>query len=237
MSFQHPQADNLRLPCHTRAILFDLDDTLYDRRAAFRRWAWSFVDLHFQYDHSPFKEVVVDLLVSLDGDGYTERRDLFTEFQRVYPSLYDVSAQIEIYYREFRQHIETPPEIALLPVVLDRLGIPFGIVTNGAVRVQMPKIKALRLDMLASAILISEEFGGEKPASSIFLEAAARLQVPPEEVLFVGDNPVKDIWGAHQVGMKTLWFKRFLDWPETLTRCADITVHSYDELAWSFIAS
>lgn len=228
LNLTQSQADIVRLPCHTRAVLFDLDDTLYDRRAAFGRWATAFAAAQLP---PRIRQAAVNLLVTLDGDGYTERCDLFSAFLKAYPGLYDVNIQIEAYYREFLEHMEIPPEIAFLTDALKCSGIPFGIVTNGAVRVQERKIKALRLNGLVTAVVISEAFGAAKPSPSIFLEAATHLEMPPGDVLFVGDNPLKDICGARQAGMKTVWFnKRILQWPKKVPFCADLTIHSYEEL-------
>jgi len=103
-------------------------------------------------------------------------------------------------------------------------------VTNGS-RSQLHTIQALGLDSRTPCILVSELVGCRKPDAAIFAAAAARLGVPPGAVLFVGDNPEADVWGAHRAGMRTAWLQRGPAWPATISeRCADLTIGSLNEL-------
>jgi putative hydrolase of the HAD superfamily len=90
----------------------------------------------------------------------------------------------------------------------------------------------LGIDKYTSCIFISKAFGAQKPEPSIFRAAADCLQKPTEEILFVGDNPEFDIWGAHQVGMKTAWIHHeSRRWPEHISpEVADLTLHSFADL-------
>lgn len=215
-------------PAETRALLFDLDDTLYDRGATFARWAAAFVRSRPRFQHTPQQEAI-EFLIALDGHGHTPRTELFTAFQERYPGLYEAASVIEEYYRQFPDYMECDHLLPLLEF-LQRDRIPFGIVTNGYVRQQFPKITALGLAPLTSCIFISEVFGREKPDVSIFLAAATRLGVVAGQVLFIGDNPQVDISGAHQAGMKTAWIRNGCSWPENLPFCADMTVESLADL-------
>lgn len=57
-------------------------------------------------------------------------------------------------------------------------------------------------------VLTSDEVGIEKPNPKIFLEALAKTDFKPEEVLFVGDSITSDYIGASNVGMKALLIDR-----------------------------
>jgi putative hydrolase of the HAD superfamily len=114
---------------------------------------------------------------------------------------------------------------------LQRSGIPFGIVTNGSRR-QLRTVHALGLDTLADCVLVSGVFGCRKPDAPIFTAAALRLGVAPAEILFAGDNPVDDIWGAHRADMRTAWIRRGRGWPPDLPgACADLIVDDIAALA------
>ncbi|HZR42760.1 MAG TPA: HAD family hydrolase [Ktedonobacteraceae bacterium] len=194
-----------------RGLLFDLDDTLFDRDKAFKAWATSFVQAHCPTEKDIQAAEVLALLISLDGHGYTPRRSLFSQLQQVYPSLCpSIDQLVTVYYEQRDRGIEPGEGTISLLHTLREAQIPFGIVTNGSSQ-QQQKIVALGLDELTSCVFISEVFGAKKPDASIFLAAAACLQVAPEEILFVGDHPLNDIWGAHTVGMKTVWFQRYQD--------------------------
>ncbi|HEY9760717.1 MAG TPA: YqeG family HAD IIIA-type phosphatase [Oculatellaceae cyanobacterium] len=42
-----------------------------------------------------------------------------------------------------------------------------------------------------------------KPATKVFLQVLADFELPPHEVVVVGDRPLTDIWGGQRAGMKT----------------------------------
>lgn len=79
--------------------------------------------------------------------------------------------------------------------------------------------------------MVSDLVGYRKPEAAIFLTAADKLGVRPAKILFVGDNPEADVWGAHRAGLRTAWLHRDQTWPSTtIERCADFTIGSLDEL-------
>ena len=219
------------MPYRICAILFDLDDTLFDRGRAFRSWAESFVRTHLEArDELRYREAV-DCLVSLDAGGYCPRETLFLKAKEIYPSLQDsVDSLVERFYQQFLCHMSLEEETQRLLDALGQAGIPFGIVTNGSYR-QKNKVEVLGLERLTSCIFISEVFGCKKPEAKIFLAAASCLGAPAREVLFVGDNPHADIWGAHRAGMRTAWLHRGRAWPSDLSNTpAGIIIGSLGEL-------
>jgi putative hydrolase of the HAD superfamily len=99
---------------------------------------------------------------------------------------------------------------------LAQAGLRLGVVTNGRIHNQRRKIERLNLQEALGALLISEEFGAAKPDGRIFRAAAAKLAVQPHECMFIGDNPENDVLGASTVGMRAVWFRAGLPWPENL---------------------
>jgi FMN phosphatase YigB (HAD superfamily) len=57
-------------------------------------------------------------------------------------------------------------------------------------------------------IVVSDEVGWRKPRRDIFDVALARLGVPAEASLFVGDRADMDVLGAQQIGMDAAWINR-----------------------------
>lgn len=62
---------------------------------------------------------------------------------------------------------------------------------------------------LFGAIIDSARAGFLKPDPRIFRAALDKLKVKPEEAVFVGDSPHRDIEGAHAVGMKRIWMNTY----------------------------
>jgi putative hydrolase of the HAD superfamily len=178
------------------ALLFDLDNTLFDRDRAFMSWAQAFVQTRLAPQDDLRRREALSLLLSLDGHGYGSRPAMFATLKKTYPALSEsVDSLVEAYYRQLRDYVSLDEGARRLLDTLDRSGVPFGIVTNGSYR-QMHKIEALGLDTRATCIFVSEVFGCRKPQAAIFLAAAACLNARPAEILFVGDDPEAD-YGAH----------------------------------------
>ena len=221
------------LPFHCSAVLFDLDDTLYQRREVFHRWAVGFARARFPGLNEAQLNAIVDYLIELDDNGYTSRFDYFTQLRQKYPSIADsVQDLIEDYQVQYIPLLALDRDVTMLLCALHDAHIPFGIVTNGLTDQQMRKIKALGLDQLTSCLFISEQFGASKPDRTIFLAAAACLKTDAHTVLFVGDNPRNDIWGAHQVGMHTIWLQTEESWWPTdiAENTADACIKNFHEL-------
>ncbi len=57
-------------------------------------------------------------------------------------------------------------------------------------------------------VVTSEQAGAIKPDAAIFHYLAERLELPPEQVLYAGDNPVPDVLGPLRAGMVAAWVNR-----------------------------
>lgn len=69
-----------------------------------------------------------------------------------------------------------------------------------------------------------------KPDKHMFERTFEGLNIQPNELLHVGDNPRTDVDGARRAGAKTVWIKRFeMSWPDGLPK-ADFEVTTLDEL-------
>lgn len=85
--------------------------------------------------------------------------------------------------------------------------VKLGLLTNAYESVlQRKRINASGLAGFFSEIIIAGEVGLSKPDPAIFLLMSRKLDVLPEECLFVGDSVQYDIMGSASVGMKTLLY-------------------------------
>jgi putative hydrolase of the HAD superfamily len=215
-----------------KGVLFDLDDTLYDRPLAFRAWAERFITTQVGPQESDALAETIDLLVKLDDNGYGSKEALFGAFKERFPGLsHEVDHLTDLFRQDFPAGLVLDPGAEALLGHLRQKKIPFGIITNG-LRYQRPKLAALGVDQWTSCIFVSSEFGCKKPDPRIFLAASAELNLDASEILFVGDHPSLDIAGAHGVGMRTAWVNRAgTDWPSALAPVRpDFTISSLDEL-------
>ena len=57
-------------------------------------------------------------------------------------------------------------------------------------------------------VISSEQAGAIKPNPAIFGYAAGVLGIPPQRILYAGDNPIPDVLGPVQSGMQAAWINR-----------------------------
>jgi HAD superfamily hydrolase (TIGR01549 family) len=128
-------------------------------------------------------------------------------------SLHDVHSTARDETERFRQicyelvpvHVEALPGAQDVLAHLQALGAPFAILTNGWTPLQQKKIAAIGY---RGPILVSDQIGAAKPSARAFSRLVQTLAVPPDDVWYVGDNPIADVIGALTAGLRAVWFDR-----------------------------
>lgn len=108
--------------------------------------------------------------------------------------------------------------------ILRSEGYKLGLISNTHWRF-LPSLKK-QFEGFFDVMTLSYEHGYVKPHASIFVTTLERLKVNPNQSLHVGDDPIADVKGAKDVGMKTAFVKR----KEGKTN-ADIEIGRITELA------
>lgn len=86
------------------------------------------------------------------------------------------------------------------------------------------------------ASLCAREVGAAKPDPRCFATLTEALNLAPQEVLYVGDDPVHDVQGARDAGLRCAWMNRTgMPWPADLRR-AEFEVRSCAQLAARLLA-
>ena len=197
-----------------KGVIFDLDDTLYSEK---------------DYVRSGYR-AVSDYL----GGGYEEI--LWEFFEEGKPAIDELlknlgleekkKAVLDI-YRLHKPEIHLYPGAAEMIAYLKNKGIKIGIITDGRPEGQRNKIEALKLNV--DDVIITDELGGtqfRKPCDIAFRIIQTRWRLNPTDIVYVGDNPVKDFQAPRQLGMKSICFVS----PDGLYSFCDEGIHSYKEL-------
>ena len=140
----------------------------------------------------------------------------------------------EIGFRVFREHRNAVTLFDHAARVLDRLGERYaiGAITNGNADVHHIGI-GHHFDFVVTPV----EAGAAKPDSAIFEHALGAAGASPENVVHVGDDPVRDVAGAAAMGLRTVWMNPAgRPWPGPAR--PDAEIRSLDALpgvidAWS----
>jgi carbamoyl-phosphate synthase large subunit len=186
-----------------RAVLFDLDNTLYPEEtfvlSGFRAVA-DFFAARTGVDAAELYEKMLHVLRT-QGRGRV--------FDTVTAELgFDSKAWLRtllFVYRSHKPMISLFPEVAAKLEAMKQKGLRLGIVTDGASTVQRKKIASLDLDRYMDVIVCTEELGAgfAKPSTVPFQVALNLLDVKPIEVAYLGDDVNKDFFGPNQLGIKT----------------------------------
>ena len=203
-------------PLRVAGILFDLDNTLFDREAAFDTWARRFIASH-QWQGDANADDLLAWAKESDADGYGSKRAVYKKLLQQSAEPKADQPDPEEFYESFLDGISLSDDVVKMLDAIIVKNLPVGIVTNGG-KWQWEKIQRLNVRNWTNAIVVSNTFGQNKPAAPIFEHASVLLGLTPKNILFVGDNPECDIAGASRVGMQTLWISRGHQWPECLDR-------------------
>lgn len=185
-----------------RAILFDLDDTLYPYRA-FVRSGFREVGRRLAAERGlPERSVLKVLRRALVGGARGRELQALCERFSLPGSLVPVLAEI---MREHSPSLRLPRQTLRVLTEL-RASWKLGVVTNGTPRIQRRKIAALGLERFVDTVVFATEHGdgAGKPAAPAFHAALARLGTAPVHSVFVGDDRHADIDGAAAIGMSTI---------------------------------
>lgn len=85
-------------------------------------------------------------------------------------------------------------------------GVKLGFCTDLTAHIQMRKLVQLGIADIADAMVTSEESGAEKPDPRSYRLLLQKLGVSPKEAVMIGDDYRKDILGAQSLGIHTIQF-------------------------------
>lgn len=193
-----------------KAVLFDLDDTLY---------------LEWEFIRGGFLAVAAEL----EKRGVGSAHKIYELFEMIHFNegreyVFDKAAsrlgfpnawipQLVEIYRMHNPTIEVLPDVLLaFPHLRERYLL--GCVTDGIAAVQKRKLFALGLSPLFDSIIVTDLLGRKhwKPDPLPFMVCCHELGITSDEAIYVGDNPQRDIVGAHNANMIAARIKRPQTW-------------------------
>jgi putative hydrolase of the HAD superfamily len=187
-------------------LVFDLDETLYDELtyvlSGFKAVA-SFVEDEFNF---PKVKTYGFMVTDLKKKGRGKTFDNLLKVVGKY-SIANVRMLVSVY----RHH---HPKLNLYEdakfIFKKYKDIPKYVVTDGNKIVQKRKSEALNLKRFVNKIFITHNYGLDKakPSTYCFGKISELENVEKKEILYIGDNPLKDFINAKKEGFKTIRIKR-----------------------------
>lgn len=194
------------LPRPPRAVLFDLDDTLYPER--------QFVDGGFRavarYLSKRYEKPAARLVTRLwelharDGRGH-----LFDTLLAELGAGDDADLVLTclLVYRTHPPRLEPFPGVAEALDALRQAAVLTGVVSDGHAAVQRRKLAGLQaLADRFDVMVMTDELGPPyaKPSPVAFRVACRLLEVPPAMTIYVANDPRKDFRGAREAELFTI---------------------------------
>jgi HAD superfamily hydrolase (TIGR01509 family) len=174
-----------------RAVLLDMDGTIVDSDASVER-AWTTWSVEHDLDPA-------DVLPTVHGSPPEPT------VRRLLPALDDravavaAQRQMDLQYDDLADVVAAPGASELL-AALDRLGLPWAVVTSADVRLAKARLSAAGID--PPLLVTVEEVRRGKPDPEGFLIAAGRLGVEPGACLVVEDSE-PGLASGRAAGMRT----------------------------------
>lgn len=188
-------------PSELKAIIFDLDDTLYNE-----------VD----YVKSGYQKIAEYISEIADIDKDIIFKELFEAFENQFPA---INVMLEKHglltndtlnnciniYRTQKPDITLSEYTKNSLIELRNKGFKLGIITDGRPEGQRAKIEALELEKYVDEIIITDELGGpifRKPNDIAFRMMKYKFNLEYSEMMYVGDNIQKDFQAPKLLGMQ-----------------------------------
>lgn len=201
-----------------KAVLFDLDDTLFSTTAFAKRARLNAVQA-MRAAGLDFPEEVV----------LRELGEVINEFSSNYSGHYDnllhrlcpqglgginpaivVASGVVAYHNTKFLGLEPFEDVRGHLKWLRQEGLCAGVVTHGWTTKQAEKLVRLGLMEFLDpkAIFISDQIGIAKPNPKLYSHVLRELGLKPSEVIYVGDNPQHDILPPQSLGICAVWASR-----------------------------
>lgn len=217
-----------------KALIFDLDDTLYDQIQPFAKAVGQYAavpdslvePLYLAFRHHS------DAVFASSVSGEMSMRDMHVyRMQRAFSDLGltvspETAYAIQVTYAKEQEQLQFMPGAEELFAFCKKQHLTLGLITNGPYEHQLKKIQSLRLSnwMPENLIIISGQVGVFKPDVTIFKMMEERLQLSPKDLCYVGDSFESDIVGAKAAGWQAVWFNHRKRLAASQEVSADMTV-------------
>jgi putative hydrolase of the HAD superfamily len=215
-----------------KAVIFDLDNTLTD----FMRMKEVSVDaaIESMIDAGltmPIDEVKKKLFEIYDREGIEDQRvfDRFLEEElgEVDPMIH--TAAIQGYRRGREYTLVLYPHVRRTLLSLAKKGLRLAVLSDAPRYQAWSRLCYLQLQHYFDHVITFEDTHVRKPDPAPFMKALELLGMKPSEVLMIGDWPERDMEGAKNVGIRTV-YARYGDTSGAIVSGADFEIDGIAEL-------
>ena len=199
-------------------LVFDVDDTLYEQIVPFENAYKSLFDMDIDMEKfyllsRYYSDVKFE--ASRNGEMTMDEYHIY-RIQEAAKDLgvYLTDEQALNMQREYKinqQKLQMSNITINILKLARKNNVKLGIITNGPSEHQWAKIKALGIESWIDSenIIVSGDYGVNKPDVRIFEIMKEKLQLPNDSLYYIGDSIENDIVGANNSGWKAIWINRY----------------------------
>ena len=200
------------------SLVFDVDDTLYEQIVPFENAYKSLFDMDIDMEKfyilsRYYSDVKFE--ASRNGEMTMDEYHIY----RIQEAAKDLGVcltaeqalSMQKEYKKNQQKLQmSNTTISILELAKEN-DVKLGIITNGPSEHQWSKIKALGIESWISRenIIVSGDYGINKPDVRIFEIMQEKLQLPNASLYYIGDSIENDIVGANNADWKGIWINRY----------------------------
>ena len=215
-----------------KAIIFDLDNTLLDfvkmKQFAVKAAITAMNEAGLEVDEDKAYKDIMDLYVSTGWENQQVFDDYLKQV-RGEVSNKILAAGVVAYRRAREATLLVYPNVNKTLIELLKIQIRLAVVSDAPSREAWMRLYYLNLHHVFDPVLTFDDTGVRKPSPEPFKMALKKINAQPDEALMIGDWPDRDVVGAKQIGMKTI-FARYGDTFGTKESGADWDVNDIYEL-------
>ena len=215
-----------------KGVIFDLDNTLLDfmqmKQFAVKAAIKGMIEAGLLIDKD---QSYAEIISIYEKFGWENQKvfDVFIEKQIGHVEHKFLAAGIVAYRRAREANLMAYPNVNKTLMALAKMGIKLGVVSDAPSREAWMRLYYLNLHHVFDPVLTFDDTGVRKPSPKPFEMALEIMKSTPDEVLMIGDWPERDVVGAKQIGIKTI-FARYGDTFGTVDSGADWDVNDIYEL-------
>jgi putative hydrolase of the HAD superfamily len=216
-----------------KAVLFDLDNTLLDFLTFKKETAKSAATAMVKHGLPATEIQAYGKIFSVYDEKGIEYQKTFYEVVKQYDLEVNLAEKIQqagiLAYLQRKSEVLRPyPMVKPTLKKLRENGLKLGIISDAPRNKAWQRLIVTGLENEFDFVITHSDTQEFKPHPSAFTLALKKLGILPDVVLFVGDNPARDIKGARAVGMRTCLAKYGQTFREEVK--ADYEIEKFEDL-------
>lgn len=208
------------------AAIFDLDGTLVDSM-----WMWEEIDKNFlikrgiKWDREVHGKLI-------EGMSFSETAKYFKETFNLEESIEEIKKEwLLMTYDAYKNQVPLKKGVLKFLKYLKEFRIPTAIATSNSIELVEVLLYKHNLKHFFNTVITSCEVKKGKPCPDVFLKAAERIEVLPENCI-VFEDTVAGVMGAKNAGMKVIAVEdeSSEDYADELKKLANGYIKSFEDI-------